>query len=75
MNKPFLFIETPKHEKNSYSQAAHIYFTCRRHGITIRSTIDCIIAQLAIEHDLILLHSDRDFEQIAKHFSLRLWNL
>lgn len=65
----------PKNRLMTNKQAAHIYFTCRRQGITIRSTIDCIIAQLAIENELILLHSDRDFEHIAKIFPLRLWNL
>lgn len=49
----------------SYSDAAQIYFRCRIQGITIRSTIDCLIAQIAIEHDLILLHNDRDFEHMA----------
>jgi predicted nucleic acid-binding protein len=38
---------------------------CRRKGMTIRSTIDCLIAQIAIEHDLELLHSDRDFENMV----------
>jgi len=52
----------------SYAQAAQIYFTCRRRGITIRSTIDCLIAQISLEHDLILLHNDRDFKAIAQHF-------
>ncbi len=49
----------------SYEQAADLYFQCRRQGITIRSTIDCLIAQVAIEHNLRLLHNDRDFTQIA----------
>lgn len=55
----------PKHNLESYDQAAHIYFTCRRLGITVRSTIDCLIVQIAIEHDLILLHSDKDFTNIG----------
>ena len=55
----------PKHVTESYAQAAYLYFSCRRKGITIRSTIDCLIAQTAIEHDLILLHSDNDFVHIA----------
>lgn len=59
---------------DSYSQAANIYFTCRRKGITVRSTVDCVIAQIAIEHELILLHNDKDFENIAKVFpDLNLW--
>ena len=49
----------------SYEQAADLYFQCRRQGITIRSTIDCLIAQVAIEHNLRLLHNDRDFTQMA----------
>lgn len=49
----------------SYQSAAKIYFDCRRRGFTIRSTIDCIIAQIAIENDLILLHNDEDYRHIA----------
>ena len=49
----------------SYEHAANLYITCRRQGITIRGTIDCLIAQIAIEHQLRLLHNDRDFSQIA----------
>lgn len=50
----------------SYTEAARLYYRCRRVGITLRSTIDCLIAQTAIEHGLVLLHNDRDFEAIAK---------
>ena len=49
----------------TFTEAARIYFRCRRKGITIRSTIDCVVAQIAIENDLLLLHSDRDFDDIA----------
>ncbi|MFZ4614772.1 MAG: twitching motility protein PilT [Rectinemataceae bacterium] len=35
-------------------------------GITIRSTIDLLIAKTAIENDLLLLHNDRDFTNMAK---------
>lgn len=55
-----------KDEKISYQLAAQIYFNCRKAGITIRSSIDCLIAQCAIENNLILLHNDQDFIQIAK---------
>ncbi len=51
--------------ENSYSTAAQIYFDCRRSGITIRSSVDCLIAQCAIENELILLHNDKDFVQMA----------
>lgn len=44
--------------------AARIYYDLRREGKTVRSTIDCCIAQLALSYDLVLLHQDRDFEVI-----------
>lgn len=50
----------------SHTAAAQIYFNCRKKGITVRSTIDCLIAQCAIENELVLLHNDKDFIQIAK---------
>ena len=53
------------HEKISHEAAALIYFNCRRKGITIRSSLDCLIAQCAIENELILLHNDNNFKQIA----------
>ena len=49
----------------TYAEAARIYFRCRHKGVTIRSTIDGLVAQIAIENDLLLLHSDRDFDDIA----------
>jgi predicted nucleic acid-binding protein len=49
-----------------HRQAARIYYDCRRRGLTVRSTIDCFIAQLALDHDLALLHDDRDYEVIRR---------
>jgi predicted nucleic acid-binding protein len=49
----------------SWARAARIYFDLRRIGKTVRSPIDCCIAQIAIEHEVVLLHRDRDFEVIA----------
>ena len=62
---------------SSWSGAARIYFDLRRAGRTVRKLIDCCIAQIALEHDLTLLHNDRDFETIAtvrplKHMRLQL---
>jgi predicted nucleic acid-binding protein len=45
--------------------AARIYFDCRRRGITVRSSNDCLIAQTAVDHRLILLHNDEDFRRIG----------
>ena len=44
--------------------AARIYYDLRREGKTVRNTIDCCIAQLALSYDLVLLYQDRDFEVI-----------
>jgi len=52
--------------KESYEKAAFLNFQCRRNGITIRSTIDLLIAEIAIENDLLLLHNDEDFDNIRK---------
>jgi predicted nucleic acid-binding protein len=56
----------PRDPVGSHREAALIYFRCRRAGVTIRSSIDCLIARVAIEHDLFLLHDDRDFERMAR---------
>ena len=50
---------------NSHAAAARIYLDCRRRGVTVRSSIDCLIAQSAIESELTLLHHDQDFRRIA----------
>jgi predicted nucleic acid-binding protein len=52
--------------KKSSEAAALLYIKCRKNGITIRSTIDLIIVQTAIEHNLYLLHNDNDYINIAK---------
>ena len=49
----------------AHVEAARIYQSCRRAGKTPRSSNDCLIARIALEHDLVLLHDDRDFEAIA----------
>ena len=55
-----------KYGKESYEQAALINIRCRENGITIRNTIDLLIAETAIENDLYLLHDDNDFINMAK---------
>jgi predicted nucleic acid-binding protein len=50
----------------SYIEAAQIYRVCRKKGLTIRRPLDCLIARIAIENDLVLLHKDKDFDTIAK---------
>jgi predicted nucleic acid-binding protein len=55
-----------KYEKESYEKAAQIYFQCRKAGLTIRSTIDLLIAETAIENELFLLEDDNDYKAISK---------
>ncbi len=64
-----LIFFVPLDQKDSYAQAAKIYIQCRKKGITIRNSVDCLIAQVAIEHDLQLLHNDKDFDGIKKAMS------
>jgi predicted nucleic acid-binding protein len=52
--------------RESFAQAARIYHTCRRAGYTISSTIDCLIAQTALENNLALLHNDSDYRYIKQ---------
>ena len=47
------------------SMAARICFDLQMRGETVRSNIDCCIAQIAIENQALLLHRDRDFEKIV----------
>ncbi len=55
----------------SWGEAARIFFDLRRIGRTVRSPIDCCIAQIALDHAVLLLHRDRDFETIATVRPLR----
>lgn len=56
----------PKDNLLTYQAAAKICFDCRRKGLNICRTIDCLIAQIAIEHELTLLHNDKDFVHVKK---------
>lgn len=51
--------------------AAALYTTCRQKGVQI-GTIDALLAQLAIGHDLELLTTDRDFTLMARYVPLRI---
>ena len=49
-----------------YEYAVDLYGRCRKKGLTIRSSVDCLIAATAIMHDVPVLHNDRDFDHIAR---------
>ncbi|HEX4960668.1 MAG TPA: PIN domain-containing protein [Thermoanaerobaculia bacterium] len=54
-----------------FLEAAQLYRTARRAGVTIRSGVDCLIAACAIRHGLSVLHRDRDFSLLAQVSPLR----
>lgn len=54
-----------------WEAAARIFYDLRRQGLTVRSPIDCCIAQAAIKNGLLLIHNDRDFDTIAQVRSLQ----
>jgi predicted nucleic acid-binding protein len=52
--------------------AARNFRALRKKGVTIRSTIDCLIATFCIEEGHTLLHNDRDFDAFERHLGLRV---
>ena len=64
----------PQDPIETFAKAARIYFRCRKKGITVRSTVDCMIAQIAIENELLLLHNDKGFEAMAAVAPLKLFD-
>ena len=52
-------------------EAILLYRTARKTGLTVRSSIDCLIAASAMRHNLTVLHIDRDFSVLAKVSSLK----
>ena len=53
-------------------QAAKNFRALRQHGVTVRKTIDTVIATRCIEDGYELLHSDRSFDAFEKYFGLRV---
>jgi predicted nucleic acid-binding protein len=66
----FPIVESPLTEQ-VFLEAVALYRRARQAGVTIRSSIDCLIAACAIRHDLEVLHRDRDFAALAGTAPLR----
>ncbi len=49
-----------------FVEAAHLYRSARRAGLTIRSGVDCLIGACALRHHATVLHRDRDFDALAR---------
>ncbi len=59
-------------QRSSYKLAAKIYRDCRNKGHTIRSSINCLIAACAMEHDCFVHHKNRDFTRIETICGLKI---
>jgi predicted nucleic acid-binding protein len=59
-------------EPDDHVAAAELRNKCRRAGVQI-DTIDALLAQLCLHHDLTMLTADRDFQHMAKHCALKIW--
>ncbi len=60
-------------DREDHIAAADLRNACRRGGVQV-GTVDALIAQLCIRHDLVLLSTDQDFVHAAKHCSLKVWS-
>ncbi len=60
-------------ERDDHVAAAGLRNACRQKGVQL-GTVDALIAQLCIRHDVILLSTDLDFVHAAKHCSLKVWS-
>ena len=59
-------------DRQDHVDAAALRNTCRRAGVQV-GTIDALLAQLCIRHDLTLLTTDQDFVHAASHCPLKVW--
>jgi len=55
----------------THVNAARIFYDCRRKGITIRSSVDCLVAQMVLDEEGVVLHNDEDYERIREVRPLR----
>jgi predicted nucleic acid-binding protein len=59
---------------DDFALAASLYRTARRAGVTIRNTLDCLIAAPCIRTGAPLLHADADFDRLAGCSALRIFS-
>ena len=57
-----------------FVEAADLHAASKRRGITIRSSVDCLIASIAIWHKTPVSHFDRDFDRISACSRLETWS-
>jgi hypothetical protein len=56
---------------STFLRSAEIYRSLRQKGITVRKPVDCMIASVALEHEVALLDNDKDFDPIEKYFGMK----
>jgi predicted nucleic acid-binding protein len=59
-------------DRDDHIGAAELRNHCRRKGVQI-GTIDALLAQLCLSHDLTMLSADEDFGRVAEHSRLKVW--
>jgi len=60
-------------DRDDHINAAILRNTCRRAGVQL-ATVDALLAQLCIRHDVMLLTTDKDFTHATEHCPLRVWS-
>lgn len=60
-------------DRRDHIEAADLRNRCRRAGVQI-GTIDALLAQLCVRHELMLLTTDHDFVRAVPHCPLRIWS-
>jgi hypothetical protein len=63
-------VESPL-DREAFLEAADLFRRARRAGLTVRSSVDCLIAACAIRNDFVVLHHDRDYSALARVSPLR----
>lgn len=59
-------------DREDHIEAAEVRNSCRRHGVPI-GTIDALLIQLSLKHELVLLTADKSFQSASTHIKFRLW--
>ncbi len=59
-------------DRDDHIHAAELRNHCRRKGVQI-GTIDALLAQLCVRHDVVMLTADEDFTRVAEHSRLKVW--
>ena len=67
---PLIEISSP----NDHVRAAKLYRDARSSGVTVKGSVDLLVASKCIEYDAFLLHKDKDFDNLARVSDLKIWN-